>query len=111
MLVQREGPFSFVYFQHQQIGDPTRADAEVYLAFVRTHLGELLGPQLRRLAKVHFQGGAIRRLHPHQDPAQLLVMRGVGYQEIFEIQVLFQVEDAPDFFLTDPDGKILGCQN
>ena len=89
----------------------TRAYADVYLALVRTHLGELLGPQLRRLTEVQFQRGAIRRLHPHQDPAQLLVMRGVGYQEILEIQVLFQVEDAADFFLTDPDGKFLGGQN
>jgi hypothetical protein len=37
-------------------------------------------------------------------------MRRVGYQEILEVQVLFQVKDAADFFLADPDGKIFGVQ-
>ncbi len=109
-LVQREGSFSFVHFQHQQIGGLTRAYADIYLGRVRTQVGELLGPQLRRLTEVQFQRGAFRRLHPHQDPAQLLVMRRVGYQELLEVQVLFQVEDSAHFFLADSDGKILRGQ-
>ena len=74
-LVQREGAFAFIHFQHQQIGGLTRADADIDLALVRPHFGELPGPQLRRLAEVQFQRGVFRRLYSHQDPAHLLVMR------------------------------------
>ncbi len=109
-LVQRESSFAFVHFQYQQIGGFTRAYADIYLVRGRTQVGELLGPQFHRLTEVQFQRGAFRRLHPHQDPAQLLVMRRVGYQEILEVQVLLQVEDSAHFFLADSDGKILGGQ-
>ena len=74
-LVQREGSFAFIHFQHQQIGGLTRADADIDLALVRPQFGELSGPELRRLTEVKFQRGAFRRFHSHQDPAQLLVMR------------------------------------
>ena len=73
------------------------------------HLGELPGPQIRRLTEVQFYRGAFRRLY-HQAPAHLLVSWRVGYQEILEVQVLFQVKDAADFFLADPYGKIFGVQ-
>jgi hypothetical protein len=34
----------------------------------------------------------------------------VACQEIFEVQVLFQVKDTADFFLANPDGKIFWVQ-
>jgi hypothetical protein len=37
-------------------------------------------------------------------------MRRVAYQEILEVQVLFQVKDTTDFFLANPDGKFFGVQ-
>jgi hypothetical protein len=37
-------------------------------------------------------------------------MRGVGNQELLEVKVRFQIENSANFFLAEPDGKILDGQ-